>query len=77
MSVTRNVLWKRRSALFCFVLMGGFGAEEPIFPKAPKPFSEKESPRISATAFTGSAETCQQHFKRFTKMMRRVVRTAW
>ena len=41
MSVTRNVLWKRRSALFCFVLMGGVGAEELIFPKAQNPFRRK------------------------------------
>ncbi len=51
MSVTRNVLWKRQSALgtILFCVYGGFGGEEPLFPKAPKPFSETASPRISAT----------------------------
>ena len=69
MSVTRNVLWKRPGALgtILFCVRGGVGVEEPLFPKAPKPFSEKASPRISATAFTGSAETCQLYFQAIYK----------
>jgi hypothetical protein len=63
--------------IILFRVDGGFRAEEPLFPKAPKPFSEKASPRISATTLTASAETCQQYFKRFTKVMRRIVRAAW
>jgi hypothetical protein len=56
--------------LFCLFFMGVLGLEA----VSPKPFSEKASPRISATVFTGNAEKCQQLFKRFTKVMRRIVR---
>src|SRR5947199_10621364 len=67
----------KRAGNYFVLCSWGVGGEEPLFPKAPKPFSEKASPRISATTFTASAETCQQYFKRFTKVMRRIVRAAW
>jgi hypothetical protein len=45
---------------------GGFGIGSRI-PESPKNFSEKTSPRMSATGIRGSAETCQLYFQAIYK----------
>jgi len=48
------------------LFMGGLGVGSRI-PERPKTFSEKTSPRITATVFTRSAETCQLYFQAIYK----------
>jgi hypothetical protein len=59
---------KRRSArgTILFVFHGRLGIGSSI-PESPKTFSEKTFPRISATGFRGSAETCQLYFQAIYK----------
>ena len=55
-----------RGELFCLPFHGSFGIGSRI-PENPKNFSEKTFPRIKATGFRGSAETCQLYFQAIYK----------